>query len=474
MKILLINPPFLDVYKGFKAAAKLGVLYPPTGLLYIASSAIKAGHEVSLIDVDAEELSMNEIVQKAKIFNPDVIGITATTPTYVYARNILKEIKKELNVITVMGGIHITIMMDKVFEEIPELDFGVYKEGEITFVQFMECLEKNKSLKTVKGLIFRDRNGSIRKTLPRELINDLDSILFPERKLLKKERYLWSVPKKGVQEVALFITKRGCPFNCKFCSAHSMFGRRVRFRSIKNVIDEIEDIVKEMGINHIINVDDTLILNRERMVEFCQEIKRRNLVFTWEGMARANIIDPEILRMMREIGLVRLSFGIESGDQKILDSENKGITLNQIRNAYRWAKDCGIETRGSAIIGHPRETQASVLRTIKFLRSLKHLDQVYINIMVPYPGTEVYEIAKNQKCGMRLLCKNFSEFVRYDNSVIEVNNLTRKKLIFFQKLGLLYFYSTPRRILYNIKRAGIKTGLKNALAFIKGILGKGG
>ena len=470
MKVLLINPPYFDVYRGFKSAAKLGALYPPTGLLYIASSLKKAGHQVVLIDVDIEELRMNEIIQKVEQSKVDVVGITATTATYGYSKMILKEIKKKSSIVTIMGGIHITIMMREVLIDTPELDFGIYGEGEETFVELLECFKKKKELNQVKGLIFRNEKGEIEVNSPRPYIENLDELPFPDRSVLKKEKYLWSVYGRGTQKIASIITKRGCPFNCNFCSAHSMFGYEVRYRSIKNVVDEIDEIVNSLGITHIINLDDTLVLDRERMIEFCQEIKKRNLVFTWEGTARANLVEPQIMAMMKEAGLRRISFGIESGNQKILDQENKGITLSELRNAYRWAKNCGIETRGSAIIGHPGETFAGALETIRFIRSIKYLDQVYINIMVPYPGTRVYEMAKNQEMGMRLLCNDFSEFVRYNNSVIEVNNLTRKRLFFLQKFGLIYFFLTPRRIFHNVKRAGFKAGFNNSIAFATSIL----
>lgn len=472
MKVLLINPPFFDVYRGFKEAAKLGASYPPIGLLYLASSALRAGHRVELCDVDVEGLNIEELIEKVKDFGPDVVALTATTPTYVGARDIIKEIKRRLNIITALGGYHLTILLDEILKELPELDFGIYGEGETTLVKLLNCLENKGNPADVKGVIWRDRQGSIKINPRRPLIPNLDTLPFPARHLLKKGCYLWSVPKRGVQEIALLVTKRGCPFRCKFCSAHSMFLRQIRYRSVKNVVDEIEHIIKDRGISHILFEDDTLILKRERMKAICQEIKKRNLVFTWEGMARANLIDFEILKMMHDVGLRRVSFGIESGDQNILNLEQKGITLEQIRQAYKWAKQAGIETRGSAIIGHPGETITTALRTIRFLRSLKHLDQVYINIMVPYPGTEIYDIAKEGRHGMRLLCDDFSEFVRYNNSVIEVNNLTRRRLIFLQKFGLLYFYLTPRRIIYNISRAGLKTGFKNVWAFAKGILSK--
>lgn len=182
MKILFINPPFFEVYKGFKEAAKLGAAYPPTGLLYIASTVRKAGHQVSIIDVDVEGLNMNELIEKVKLFNPDVIGITTTTPTYINAKNIIKEIKKTLSPIIVMGGIHITIMMDKILKEVPELDFGIYGEGELSFLQLIDCLKNNSNPEQVKGLIFR-QNGKIKINPPREFIQDLDSLPFPAREI---------------------------------------------------------------------------------------------------------------------------------------------------------------------------------------------------------------------------------------------------------------------------------------------------
>lgn len=460
----------MDVYGGFKTAAQIGAAYPPTGLLYVASSAIKANHDVLLIDMDVERLGLDQVFHKIEEYRPDVIAVTATTPIYANAKKIIKEVKRRCSAITVLGGIHISILLEKVLQDLPELDFGVYGEGELTFVELLACIGNSAPFENVRSLIYRDRDGSIKKTPPRPMLDDLDSLPPPARQLTAKHRYLWSVTNQGVKEIAVVITKRGCPFNCRFCSAHSMFTHRVRYRSVTNVVDEIADIITRNGISHILILDDTLVIKRDWMVDFCDEIKKCGLHFTWEGMARANIIDLDILKLMSSIGLVRLSFGIESGDQDILNLENKGVTLEQLRQAYKWAKECGIETRGSAIIGHPGETRRSALKTIRFLRSIKHLDQAYINIMVPYPGTEVYEIAKKGEHGMRLLCENFEEYVRYDNSVIEVNDLDRKTLIRFQKYGLLYFYLTPRRILYNITRSGLRIGLSNASAFLKGIL----
>ncbi|MCK4827524.1 radical SAM protein, partial [bacterium] len=204
---------------------------------------------------------------------------------------------------------------------------------------------------------------------------------------------------------------------------------------------------------------------------FCKAIHDAKLEFTWEGWTHAGTIDEEMLSAMKGAGLVRLSFGIESGDQEILKVIKKNVTLDQIRNAYRMSAKVGIETRGSAMLGHPYETKASAWRTIKFVRSIKELKQIFLNIACPYPGTELYDYAVSGRGGMRLLTSDYSQYKRYGAPVIEVGDMNAKDLKRTQTLGLLYFYLTPSRIWYNVfKRAGIRAGLRNVGAFGLGIV----
>ena len=470
MNILLINPPFFDVYKGFQKAARIGASYPPTGLLYLAGRLLQDGHQVRIIDMAVDNSDIDDILSVITRDNIQLVGITATTPIFGNAAEIAGAIKKAHSIPIVVGGIHVTILRDAILRENSQFDYAVIGEGEVTLAELVRCLADNGDPAEVNGIVFRRTPGNdVYSTPPRPLLSDLDELPFPARFLVKKEHYLWTPPKQGPSPIASVITQRGCPFKCAFCSQHSMFTRKVRARSVDNVLDELEEIVNRQGIRHIMILDDTFVLSKERAMRICAGIKKRRLVFTWENMSRADLVDREVLETMADAGLVRMSFGIESGDQEILDRIHKGTTLEQIRQAYAWAKEAGIETRGSAIIGHPGETAKSAWKTIRFLRSLKELNQVYINIMVPYPGTEVYELAVRGEAGYRLLSKDFNRYIRYNESVLEVNDLDRAKLKRLQNIGLWMFYATPRRIIYNLFRSGLKNGVYMATAMLRGL-----
>jgi radical SAM superfamily enzyme YgiQ (UPF0313 family) len=244
-----------------------------------------------------------------------------------------------------------------------------------------------------------------------------------------------------------------------------MYGRVVRFRTPSKVVDEIQDIVDKTPARHIIFCDDTLTLKRAHILGICDEIIKRNIKITFEGWTRANTIDEEILSKMKEAGLVRVSFGIESGDPELLKIIKKGVTLEEVKKAYKIAKKLRLETRGSVMIGHPGETKETVWRTINFIRNLKELDHPYLNVAMPYPGTQLREMALRSEHGIKLLSRNYTDLRRYDNAVMEINDLTPGELIKLQRRGLLLAYITPHRIWYNLTRAGFKSGLSNGLAF---------
>jgi len=471
MRVALLNPSFFEVYKHYEKAARIGACYPPTGLLYLAGKLRADGHTVCVIDVGVEGLSVEEVLDRLEQFDPQLVGLTASTPLFTGACELARRIKARMDVPTVVGGIHLTILREEAFGPNPQFDFAVPGEGEITLSELVRCLAGGGDPASVAGLLLR-RDGRVVATASRAMVADLDELPLPARDLIPRANYLWAAPGKGSTPIALMFTKRGCPFKCSFCSQHSMFGRNVRCRSIESVLDELEHIVTVDGIHHILFLDDTLVIKRERMAALCEGIHRRRLEFTWEGMARANLVDEELIRMMREAGLVRISFGIESGDEATLQRINKGVTLDQIRQAYKWAKQAGMETRGSAILGHPGETAKTAWKTIRFLRGLKHLDQVLLNVMVPYPGTEVYELARAGRTGYRLLSEDYTRYTRYDNCVIEVNDLSVKRLQRLQTIGLWLFYLTPRRVWHNLRRAGLRTGFTMAMVMLRCLLSR--
>jgi len=471
MRVLLIAPPWLDIYGNYQAAAKQGCIAPPLGLAYLGGAIHTIGSECRIIDMEMEGLNIDVLLETFRDYDPELIGITATTPVYKNATILATAIKQNFPDIPLcIGGVHSTVLGKAVLEECNHFDLQVVGEGEFTIQEIVKVIEAGaKSFEGIQGLIFR-KNGKVVENPRRPLTEDLDSLPLPDRHLLKTELYRHTVPGKRSTTYADIFTSRGCPFQCIFCSQHTMYGRRVRWHSIERVITELKQITQDLGIRHIIFMDETLTLNKNRLLKICQAIKHASLEFTWEGWTHASTIDEELLRAMKGAGLTRLSFGIESGDPEILKGIKKGVTLDQIRRAYKIAAKVGIETRGSAILGHPHETRETAWRTIKFCRSVKECQQIFLNVACPYPGTELHEYATLGKGGMKLLSTDYSKYKRYGEPVISVNDLGPMDLKRLQTLGLLYFYLTPRRIWHNvINRAGLRSGLNNSLAFLRGI-----
>jgi radical SAM superfamily enzyme YgiQ (UPF0313 family) len=477
LKILLINPPAIVAYGSYKAAAKVGASpQMPLGILYIASVLDKAGHQIKVIDCDIDELDLNKINDIIDKEKPDIVGLTATTPIFSNTREIINQIKKKFSNIKIfLGGYHFTALPIQSMKSCP-VDYGFYGESEVTAVELAnyigECQSKDKELsleklKTIKGLLFKYKNKIVINK-KRPLIKNLDRIPYPKREFLRYKKYIWSVPGKGLVPITSITTQRGCPFQCIFCGVQTIFPG-VRFRSIENMMEELDYIINKLGIKHVQFQDDTLTLNRKKVEEMYSEIKKRKLKFTWEGYTRANVIDESLLSLLKSVGLVRLSFGVESGNRKILEAIKKGVKKEDYEKAYKLCHKLGIETRCSLMLGHPFETKKTIKETMKFANSLKCY-QAYINITTPYPGSELLELARNDYGGIKLLTEDWEEYRRYGNSVMEMNDLKVKDLIKLQKWAYRKFYLRPHIIWYNIKRAGIKAAIINGIAFFKSVL----
>ena len=353
MKCVLIAPPFSDVYGNFKSIMKYGFLNPPLGLCYLEASLKQAGHQALVLDCEAQGLNLARIEEIIHRERPDLIGITATSPEMHNAVAIASGLKARVSTPIVLGGVHATIFKEQVLEDHPCFDFAVIGEGEEVIVELLEGLLRPQDYDKIQGLIYR-RNGKIVQNPLRPLLQNLDTLPFPDRRDVPPSLYFRSVPRLGHRVTAAFMSSRGCPCHCTYCAIEHIPGwRRVRFRSAKNVVDEIEYLVRELNIPHISFNDDVLTLNKERIYEICREISRRRLRFTWEGLSRADCVDRNLLTAMRDAGFVRISYGIESGNPKILKSTGKNETLEQITEAFRLTHEVGIVARGSLIIGLP-------------------------------------------------------------------------------------------------------------------------
>jgi radical SAM superfamily enzyme YgiQ (UPF0313 family) len=439
------------------------------GLCYLAASLKRAGHQAPVLDCEAQGLNLAKIREIIRRERPDLIGITATSPEMHNAAAIAAGLKSAFSIPIVLGGVHATIFKQEVLADHDCFDFAVMGEGEETIVELLESISAPEKYAGIQGLIYR-QEGRILQNPLRPLLQDLDELPFPDRSAMPPRLYFRSVPKLGHRVTAAFMSSRGCPCRCTYCAIEHIPGwRRVRFRSAVNVVDEIEYLVRRLNIPHISFNDDILTLNKERVYEICREIHRRRLCFTWEGLSRADCVDLPLLQAMRDAGFVRISYGIESGNPEILRSTGKNETLEQISHAFRLTREAGIVARGSIIIGLPYESRRTVEESFRFVNNLEGIDQVVINILQPYPGTKVREMILKGEGGSRIISQDLSELRRFGNAAVEVNDLSRRRLIWLQKIGLLRFYLRPRVLWRNLKMYHPKAFLMDGLAFMRAL-----
>ncbi len=402
MKILLVNPPWYSEEGDISPTFSLGIAY-------IAAVLRENGHKVMLIDADAEGISWKEFKKRLKNFSPDVLGITSTTSTY-FSGIRAAQLGKEIGCFTVMGGPHVSAIPHESLAKSKYLDAVCRGEGEYTMLELVEKLENGKPLDDVKGLSFR-KGRKIIHNLPREPIRNLDELPFPARDLLpmkQKYRTLWGHPAGHI------FSSRGCPNTCTFCASHLVFGKAVRFRSPENVLDEIEEMVNRFGIKQFAFSDDTFTTWPRRVEQICDGIIERGLDVKWVCQARANTVNYGLLKKMKDAGCIQIDYGVESGDPEVLKKMKKNINHEQVKRAIRLTNLLGMKTFAYYIIGTPYDDLETTRKTINFAKKLG-ASRSYFNILVPYPGTEIYNEAK---ANGTLLIEDWSEF-HQEKSIIK-------------------------------------------------------
>ena len=450
MRILFLFPGWTDVFGQFSKLAKKTSGFPPLNMSILAAIAEEAGHEAQIIDGEIEQLTNLDIVERVKEFSPDLIGITGTTPIFHLVQRLAITIKDHMNVPIMVGGHHVTLFKEKVFEDC--FDYFFISEAETAFAEFLEKFDSKQDFVDIPGLLFR-KNGETVFTGKPELTKDLDAIPFPARHLLKNELYQLGTL-HGTKKYTSIMTTRGCPFQCIYCS-NIVYGRKVRRRSIENVMEEIEHVVNTLGIRHFYFVEDVLTLNRKYTLSLCDEIDKRNLEITFEGSTRANLVDDELVERMANSGLIRISFGLETADPKILKIIKKDVPLEKYIEANKLTNKYGIETINSVMLGLPGQDRKSVNKTIAFLRQAKDIQHATYGIAMPYPGTEFYEMAKQGQHGLTLHTDDFSQFQRYGSAVLTVNDMSPEELLRLQKIGLLKIYLTSWRLWPMLRRVKV-------------------
>jgi len=393
LSIALINPPQYTRYP-----------QPPMGLAQIAAVLERDSYRVSLIDANALKLNPGEVA--SQVTDADIVGLTAMTPTINAAINIarvIKQVKPELPV--VLGGPHATLLPEETLNTAPEIDIIVRGEGEEVFIDLLKNMDHHKTLSNVPGINYR-KDGHIINNLSPTTNVDLDSLPFLAYHRLPRDKYRPHPPHGRDLPFAAIITSRGCPYKCSYCSK-PIGGAKFRGQSPERVIAEIVYYMTKFGVREIAFYDDVFTLNQKRACAIAEGMLNRKLKIHWTCETRVNLVDKELLQLLRRAGCYAIAYGIESASPQILATINKGITLEQIEEAVAITREAGLQTIGYFMVGSPGETPQSITETINFAKRLK-LDFAQFSIPTPFPGTELYDLYLKDKSNRPVDWENFT------------------------------------------------------------------
>lgn len=443
--VLLINPPFYRLFNAFEGNASIG-------LLYMAAVLREKGYNTAVYNsdfIEGSDIFQSDIVSKKEMFlkgindmdnevwgdiganirkfDPCAVGISIWTGAYYTALNVAKIVKKiNPEIPVIVGGIHPTALPLETIKE-KDYDFVIKGEGEFILLNLLKALQDNKDLKEVKGIVFK-KNGEVIDNPNAELISDIDVLPEPARDLIFTSYGKKDVSPYGHGKV---LTTRGCPFLCTFCCSHLIWGRKVRFRDINKVVDEIESMYRDHGTRKFDMADETFTLNKERVLEFCRIIKERKLKITLNCKTRVDIIDEEIFRALKSAGCTSIAIGVESGNKEMLKRIKKGINMEQVENAVKIAKKVGMDVRGYFMVGIPGETEESIKDTIGAIERMD-FDFVNLGVFTPYPGTDIYqELDKEGKIDH----KRWSEYYHLGRKgcIAKLDTISKDKLMEYTK-----------------------------------------
>lgn len=404
MKVLLVNPPSKFFEK--KLNVSVSMASPPMGLAYIASMLEEGGHEVKISDMTM--MSEKEARREIKKYGPDIVGTSCLTNFRSGAFKIM-EVAKDVDsdIITIMGGPHATYMNEQILEHVP-VDYIVMREGEYTTLELVQKLEKEKPVKKIKGISFK--NGKkIVTTEPRGIIRDLDSLPLPSWHLLDLKLYddigynYYNTIKSSELDgkkitkypMATIITSRGCPYCCQFCSTSSFFGHQWRARTPKNIVNEMELLYNKYKVRFFSFVDDNFTVSPQRVIDISKDIISRNLDIRWICTSRANITSFDMLKWIKKANCIAMGMSPESGSQKILNNIHKQLTVEQIIRTYKMCHKIGLDVNMALMVGNPGESEKTIQETIRVMDKIKP-DMIGLNLTKVLPSTELYEIAKKQ------------------------------------------------------------------------------
>lgn len=392
MRVLLINP-----YYPFSETPS-----PPLGLAFLAAVLEDAGIEVQILDLVVYPYTKEQLARTLKTFDPQFVGATAVTMNFNHAAGVIRDVKAIApDILTVMGGPHVTFCAHETLETCPEIDFIVLGEGEETLLELVRAYQESSPWSGIKGIAYHERGRPV-LTAPREPIQNIDNLPEPARHLIPLGRY------RALGLPISMTTSRGCPFKCIFCVGRKMVGARVRYRDPQKVVDELA-YLSTLGFHQINIADDLFTASKKHCMAVCDEIIRRKLKIQWTSFARVDTVSRPVLERMKQAGCTAVSFGVESGSPEILKTIKKGITLDQVVNAVTMCNDVGVTPQASFILGLPGETPQTLEQTVAFARHLKSMGVLHgYHLLAPFPGTDVRE--NRQAYDIQIMSNDWNDY----------------------------------------------------------------
>lgn len=472
MKILFLHPPWPG--KGFglrsqnrwprKRGDKINRY--PVLLCYVATLLKKQGNEVSYIDAVIQDFDENAAIQEAKLKSPDVIFIETATPTFEYDSYFIGRLKQEIpSVKIILAGSHVT------FDPVGSLkkcnaDAIIKGEMDYTALNLVNAWKENKPLDNIKGICFR-KGKAILNNPNAPLIEDLDSLPFPDRNLIPHQWYAEGHVKE--KPFTFVMASRGCPNHCTYCLWPNVYTEhRVRYRSIANVCDELEWLVKTYGMREIFFDDDTLNPSTERVIELCKEMVRRNINLLWGCSARVDKVNEEMLEWMKKSGCRLICYGAESASQETLNKIQKGITIEQIRNAVRLTKKAKITAHANFMVGFPWESRKDIEDTINFAIELDP-DSAQFSLVFPHPGSKMFYDAKEQGYFYDDVLGNWSLFDMTSGPILKTG-VPREELVDIVSKAHARFFLRPGFMLKQLLKINSFAELKRMIRAGKSVV----
>ncbi len=429
MKVLFVEPPK-------KSWEMMGdFIAPPLGLAQLAAVLEVNGVDVQIIDCNASGLTWSDLKRAIADAQPTLVGASAMTTFFPTALRVMELAKRvDEDIVTVVGGPHVTFMVEETLESHPEIDIVGRGEGEYVILDLARCLQSDGNLARVRGIAFR-RDGEIVQTAPPESV-EVDELPLPAYHLLPMSVYFFTV----FQKFCTVLTSRGCPYQCTFCAERGFWGPGWRPRDPAMVGDELELLHRRYGRESIWFGDDCFNVDGEHMGLICEEILRRDLRLDWYYQGRADLLikHQEYLPLMRRAGNLMAQIGIEAASDEELQGLQKNLTIEQVKEAVSLLRQHDMVCQGMIIIGTRQDDAHSILRKVDLLKWLD-IDFPVFTIYTPFPGTKAYDEAKDKGW------LETDDYALYDMSypIMPTEHLSRKQVMGLYNRCFASFYTDP-------------------------------